>query len=217
MEKFKGFFKEGSDKETLGTVITEAVDIQSKKLKLGGNQAFKESIEDQESNITAQIKFIRDILGKELANPILENEDVLKLEQYIKRKNEDIANRVEVIRDYLIENSGTQDLEAYQEKVESLKIIEGKIRELNHELSSEYAQAGTLTKEQALSYSFNLYNYDQELNRLELEKEMLECEIEKDTANITPEEEIELENEKESLQEDGKRYRDYLHTDPSLN
>lgn len=216
-EKIKLHFKEGENKDELQKIVNEAVDNESNKLQLGASQDFKENREDQEYNILASKYFEENILGKKVENTVLNEEEVKKIENYIKFKNEDLLNRIEAIKDYLLENSGTNDLEAYQEKIKKLNEIEGKIREINHEIANQFAHAEHLNNKQAFYFGEQAYLYDQKLSQLEMEKEMLEYEIDLNSPKIDADEENELIRESEELNDESIKYQKYLHSDPSQN
>ena len=217
MEQIKSFFKNSDDKKGLQNIINEAVENDSKKLQLGASQDFKEGREDQEYNLIANKYFNENILGKKFESTILNEEEVSKIENYIKFKNEDLLNRIEAIDEYILDNSGSLDIEAYQDKVGKLAEIEAKIRELNHEIANQLTHAEHLNNEQAFYYGEQVFIYDQQLNQLDMEKGMLEREIDMDTPKIDLEEENELIQESEELRNKSIKYQNYLHNDSNQN
>ncbi len=217
MEKFKSFFKRKEDEEELQKVIDEAVESESQKLQHGASEEFKENREDQEFNIAANKHFIENILGKKVEIDVLNKEEVKKIEKYIQNKNDGLQARMTAIYEYILENSGTMDPIKYEEVKDKISKIDEKIRELNHKMSKELGQMEYLDKPQAFYYGEQIALYDQQLNQLETDKELLENYIEKNLPKIDAEEEDEWMREHDDLDKKSLKYQNYLHSDPNQN
>lgn len=217
MENFKSFFKKGEDSEKLKEIIDQAVQNESQKLQHGASQDFKENREDQEYNIVAYKHFVENILGKKVENFDFKEEEVKKIEKYIENKNQHLLDRIDAIYEYIQENSGALDMEAYQEKIEKLSQIEGKIREINHQMVNELSHAEHFNNQTAFYYGESLASYEQQLNQLEIEKEILEHEIDSGAPKIDSEEEDELIKESNQLSDESQKLQNYLYPNSDLN
>lgn len=211
MEKFTPFFKEGENREKLQEVINDAVENETNTLYNSNGFNFKAEREDQEFNNVYMANFF----GKNIDS--INPEMIEEFESYLVERNAYVNEKIEEIQDYIETHSGTKDLEEYQEKLNDLNKINEAIRSLQHTMANEFAHAEVLNKEQAFLYGENMYFYDQELSKLEIEKDILEKSIKKDSPQITQEEKNRLLEKIEELTEENNTQQKYLHGDSSLN
>lgn len=217
-ETIKAFKSGETDKKGLQRIVNNAIKNESNKLQSNADQNYKEEREDQEYNIIAQKHYIEDILGKRDINLELNNKEVEKIEDHIFRKNEELDNRIEAIREYLAENVESMDADEYSEKVENLNEIDERISGLKHDLLSHFAFAENHQKDHYIMESKEVAMLNMQLSLLEEAREKLEEKLNPMSHSKLPLDEVdELIKELDDLLDKNKIYKNYIESDSSLN